>query len=275
MMELNTIILAVVVAGFVIAIAWKATIGLQQPTNIKTCRLSVEAGSAIRGSPIAVNRACETFIDREIGSAKKDQALQRISDRLWECWYMNGEGKYHAFESREGTEAHCFICSQFTLSESITENELLRFITKDQYQHEADTVRKFLNQGLLRWKGQELLAAEHVRLPKDEDRVQRMLSSIATDLDPNIPMALKPFAVWNIWFSAAEIAPLETLHKDTYAVLFYQVTPQYWRQTWEARAATAPFDSETLQAVTRIPPAKVFITKLSTVADSSCEVLQG
>lgn len=278
MWELNAIILAVLVGGIILAIAWKATTQFTGPTNLKTCRLSVEAAATMRGtpSPFTLNRACATYIDEEMAKRDKEKALERISDRLWECWYMNGEGKYHAFEGRDaGKDAHCFICSQFTLRESVSEAELLRSIGTHRYPREQESVRSFLNHGILRWKGRELLTAERLVLPKDENTIQRIFSTITTDLNPDMPMVLKPFAIWNIWFAAADITPMPQLEPDTYTVVFYQVTPQYWRQTWEARAVTGIFDAETIKEITKVPPAKVFITKLSAVADSSCDLLQG
>ena len=174
---------------------------------------------------------------------------------------------------------------------------MLNELTKSHYTGRPETIAAFLKDAILTVQGEQHLLVQKVDLPEDATPSERTLESIKVGLGAEMATGIGVLlgapgmaaavtldakaiaALWQIWFDDAKVLPMQYLQYDAranpdqqYVVVFSQVSDEFLRQTWIARLLGKAVGADTLIAV---PPAKIMITKLSLLADSNCEELQG
>jgi len=312
-MDLKTIILVLIIFIALFFITKGIAEWIIKSGSSQACLLSVIAAAKGRGG-VPFGLECETNFYGKIkipmlsgDKAVKKTTMKFMADSMYECWEQFGEGHFDVFEGSFTTkDAHCFICTKFFLNPKnenveITSSDLLKFLKENHYSNKKMFYYDFLSDGLVR-TGSNLDATPNLFIyemdlsERDENNgwwssVTGFLSSISVSAqDMSIdeikryfrPSSVKTFAEDNeinpgtpkkdkiIWKNEA------TNKEIPYAVVFYQVSNQYFTQHWLFRGAKWAYDRLTdNEREGVVPPARVLIAKYENIPNLGCEKLQG
>ncbi|MBI1970105.1 hypothetical protein HYS48_05400 [Candidatus Woesearchaeota archaeon] len=295
-----TLALAVIVAVALVAFVTKILPKDCDQADLQLCRASVQLKSA---AAQMTDLNCETCYRDDIARLeKKEQVMNAVSDAFYECWYMFGEGQYHAFEGEVTDKvAHCFICSKFqmpktfdgsTSEKRIQAPELPQFMRSDKYKNAEGFVYDFVEKGFIEVRGEKKLLFKQLKFPKTADEV--VLDRLKDSLQfpgpgiPTIPELSTTLLMHAIFAYSLEDYSSEYNNllyskrsgvDNDFVVLYYQFSEYFLKQLPLVQVMGSVVGEGALanavQKATQVPPGYVFLTRFSDVQNLGCEVLQG
>ena len=276
--SLIAIILTVVVIGIIFILAPTLISGDRcNWGDAEFCRSSVIVATKtglFTTETLQTNLGCETCFPKIEDMEEKEQAVNEIAEQVARCWWQFGEGKYHPFRGEVGLEkpAHCFVCSKFTLNPKLNGMDLMHQITsediiKEMKQQRVPTEQRTLYQATQ--KGIPVIYGKEAVLlttPK--------IASMDWIVDNFMPDHTGGIVRW-LWDvdSTSQLAALaysnSQKNENDYAIVYYQIADQYWRELAEAIELEIPAINDA--------PSQVFIAPFNNLGsqDLGCEVLQG
>jgi len=298
--DLKTIILVLIIFIVMFYLTRNIATYFTDSGSSQTCLLSVIATSKTRGSPTdALGLECETqFVgDLKVRGTtteqKKDYVMKQIADLNYECWMQFGEGKYDVFSGQQTQKtAHCFICSKFNMAgNSITSSEYIEFL-KENNLGSKKSYYTFLYNGMIKEMENKGTEEEPELVPKS-DKPSIFIKSMSF-------AKLESSKFWGIFFSAAtSLATLnfdalmdylytntehttfdELKQNEDYAIIYFQISDEYWKQTWLTKGGLHLID-KSLEQISfdyyekRTPPARIMISNYSGIINLGCDMLQG
>jgi len=266
------------------------------------CLLSVMATSKTRGTLTdALSLECHTNFYGDIKpdglreNDKKEYMMREVAELMYSCWKQFGKGDFDAFPGKvTAKEAHCFICSKFNLNSktglTIEKKEFIQFLHDKDKSGSKIGYYNFLQDGFL-WEEVQIEGQNPSRKEDPIIFVKKMTFN-----------KLKETGFWGGFFARSqafftlnfdllmdylftktepeELTELE-YNQGPYAVVYFQISDEYWQQMWATKKALDKtsdvtekiFDTTIYEE--RVPPSRILITRYETVKDLDCGMLQG
>jgi len=173
------LIIAAVVAVVLFNAAGRLRDLIEKKADEDTCRFSVMVNSEVKDATKSMLEntplQCIANLYKAKPSNLKIDDTDSIVTQLDDCWYKMGAGDFKVYGNEILDQAFCIVCSEFTVNNKITEEELIKRLKERNSKYDEDeTIHKFLHyEGKLTWNhnifDESGIRTDAIQKPEDND----------------------------------------------------------------------------------------------------------